>query len=74
MNEWMSLAVSWLPFLLLIAVWFWLSRRSGMQARGPSGVSMIELHEQQVAETRRMNGFLERMATSLEKHESSSKG
>ena len=70
MNEWMSLAVSWLPFLLLIAVWFWLSRRSGMQARGSSGTSMIELYEQQVAETRRMNGFLERIAGSLEKHES----
>jgi hypothetical protein len=30
---------------------------------------MIELYEQQVAETRRMNGFLERIALSMEKHE-----
>jgi hypothetical protein len=30
---------------------------------------MIELYEQQVAETRRMNGFLERIAQSMEKHE-----
>jgi ATP-dependent Zn protease len=71
MNEWISLAVSWLPFLLLIAVWFWLSRRNGMQARGASGASMIELYEQQVAETRRMNGFLERIAVAMEKRESS---
>ena len=67
MNEWISLAVSWLPFVALIAVWFWLARRNGMQAKGSSGASMIELYEQQVAETRRMNGFLERIAASLEK-------
>jgi len=69
MNGWVELAVSWLPFLALIGVWFWFARRSGMQARGSSGVTMIELYEQQVAETRRMNNFLERIALSLEKHE-----
>ena len=71
MNDWMALAASWLPFVVLIGVWFWLSRRSGMQARGSSGVSLIELYEQQVAETRRMNVFLERIAASLEKREKS---
>ncbi|MBR0848282.1 hypothetical protein JQ543_11075 [Bradyrhizobium diazoefficiens] len=69
MNKWVELAVSWLPFLLLIGLWFWFSRRHGMQARGSSGVTLIELYEQQVAETRRMNGFLERIALTLEKHE-----
>ena len=58
-----------MPFLALIGLWFWFSRRNGMQARGASGVTLIELYEQQVAETRRMNGFLERIATSLEKRE-----
>jgi ATP-dependent Zn protease len=67
MNEWISLAVSWLPFLLLIALWFWFARTSGMRARGSSGATMIELYEQQVAETRRTNDILERIATSLEK-------
>ena len=71
MNDWMALAASWLPFVVLIDVWFWLSRRSGMQARGSSGVSLIELYEQQVTETRRMNVFLERIAASLEKREKS---
>jgi ATP-dependent Zn protease len=70
MNEWISLAVSWSPFLLLIGVWVWLSRRSGMQARTATGVTMIELYEQQVAESRRMNLMLERIAASLEKRES----
>lgn len=71
MNEWTSLAVSWLPFMALIAVWFWFARRNGMQARGSSGSTMIELYEQQVAETRRMNGILERIAVAMEKRESS---
>jgi ATP-dependent Zn protease len=71
MNEWISLAASWLPFLVLIGVWFWLSRKSGMQARGKSGTTMIDLYEQQVAESRRMNVMLERIAMSLEKRESS---
>jgi ATP-dependent Zn protease len=65
------LAASWLPFVLLMGLWFWFSRKNGMQARGSSGASLIELYEQQVAETRRMNIFLERIATSLEKREGS---
>lgn len=69
MNEWISLVVSWLPFVLLIGVWFWLARRNGMQARGSSGATMIELYEQQVAEARRMNGLLERIAVMMEKRE-----
>jgi ATP-dependent Zn protease len=67
MNDWMTLAASWLPFAVLLGVWFWFSRRNGMQARGSSGATLIELYEQQVAETRRMNANLERIAASLEK-------
>jgi hypothetical protein len=70
MSEWMSLAVSRLPFLVLIGLWSWFSRRTGMQTRTTSGVTMIELYEQQVAESRRMNLMLERIAASLEKRES----
>ena len=69
MNEWMSLVVSWLPFLVLIGLWFWVSRRTGMRARTAAGVTMIELYEQQVSESRRMNLNLERIAASLEKRE-----
>jgi ATP-dependent Zn protease len=69
MNEWTSLVVSWLPFVLLIGAWFWLARRNGMQARGSSGATMIELYEQQVAETRHMNGILERIAVATEKRQ-----
>jgi hypothetical protein len=67
MNDWMALAASWLPFVVLIAVWVWLSK--GYRGRGRSGANWAELYEQQVAETRRMNVFLERIAVSLEKRE-----
>jgi ATP-dependent Zn protease len=69
MNETSPLLVSWLPFLVLIGLWFWFSRRAGMHARGKSGVTMIELYEQQVEETRRMNATLERIAASMEKRQ-----
>jgi ATP-dependent Zn protease len=67
MNEWSSLLVSWLPILLLIGVWLWFSRTAGMKARGRSSITMIELYEQQVEETRRMNATLERIAAAMEK-------
>lgn len=67
MNEWSSLLVSWLPFLLLIGVWLWFSRTAGMKARGRFGITMIELYEQQVEETRQMNAKLERIAAAMEK-------
>jgi ATP-dependent Zn protease len=70
MNDWVSFVVAWLPFLLLIGVWLYFSRYHGMQARGSStGVTLIDLYEQQVAETRRMNANLERIAVAMEKRE-----
>ncbi|MGY3632920.1 MULTISPECIES: hypothetical protein [unclassified Bradyrhizobium] len=59
-----SLIVSWLPFLALIGVWLWFSRRNG---RASSGASWVDLFEQQVVETQRTNALLERIAAALEK-------
>lgn len=59
-----SLIVSWLPFLVLMGFWLWISRRS---YRGSSGTSLVDLYEQQVAECQRTNALLERIATALEK-------
>jgi hypothetical protein len=59
-----SLIVSWLPFLVLVGVWLWFSRRTG---RASSGTSWVDLFEQQVVETRRTNALLERIAAALEK-------
>ena len=64
---WISVLVAWLPFVLLIGVLVVMARWQGMRSRGPSGHSLIELYEQQVAETRRMNASLERIAVVLEK-------
>lgn len=62
---WMvSVIVSWLPFLALVSVWLWLSRRN---LRGSSGTNWVDLYEQQVAECRRTNALLERIAAALEK-------
>jgi ATP-dependent Zn protease len=65
-EELISVLVAWLPFVLLIVLLVAMARWQGMRSRGPSGVSLIELYEQQVAETRKMNTTLERIATALE--------
>jgi hypothetical protein len=59
-----SLVVSWLPFLALVGVWLWYSRAS---RRSSSGTNWVDLFEQQVAENRRTNALLERIAAALEK-------
>ncbi|WP_245330591.1 hypothetical protein [Bradyrhizobium sp. AS23.2] len=59
-----SVIVSWLPFLVLVGVWIWYSRAS---RRSSSGTSWVDLYEQQVAENRRTNALLERIAATLEK-------
>jgi hypothetical protein len=65
-EEWIAVLVNWLPFLLLIVVFLLLARWQGLRWRGPSGHSLIEIYEQQVAETRKLNASLERIAVALE--------
>ena len=62
-----NLIISWVPFIALIIVWVWLSRSMGMRSRSPAGATMLEVCEQQLAESRRMNATLERIAVALEK-------
>jgi hypothetical protein len=59
--------VSWLPILVFVAIAIWYARSAGQRARAPAGVTMLELYELQVAETRRMNATLERIAAIMEK-------
>jgi hypothetical protein len=66
-EEWITVLVNWLPFLILIVALLLLARWQGMRSRGPSGHSLIELYEQQVAETRKLNASIERIAVALEK-------
>ncbi|MFO1107852.1 MAG: hypothetical protein U1E61_01570 [Bradyrhizobium sp.] len=68
-----STVVSSLPILVFVAIAIWYARSAGLRARTPSGVTMLELYEQQVAETRRMNATLERIAEIMERRPGSPK-
>ena len=60
-QQWLvELIVSWLPFMILIGVWLWISHRGSIK-------KVAQLYEQQIDETRRTNVLLERIAVSLEK-------
>ena len=63
-----NLIISWVPFILLVIVWVFLMRSMRMNwGRSASGATWIELTEQQLAEIRRINATLERIAVALEK-------
>ena len=64
--DWSSLIASWLPFVFLIAVWIFLSRSTAKKG-GYLWGSQRELIEAQVAEMRRSNALLERIALALER-------
>jgi hypothetical protein len=55
---------SWWPFILIVGGSILAMRV--MRQRAPSGATMIDLYEQQIAETRRTNAGLERIAAALE--------
>jgi hypothetical protein len=62
-----DLVSSWGPMLLFIAIFLVHARRGGMQARAPSGRSMIELYEMYLDEMKRNTATLERIAQALER-------
>jgi hypothetical protein len=55
---------SWWPFILMVGGSILAVR--AMRQRTSSGATMIDLYEQQIAETRRTNAGLERIAAALE--------
>ncbi|MBK3660185.1 hypothetical protein JJE66_02815 [Bradyrhizobium diazoefficiens] len=59
---------SWWPFILIVGGSILAMR--AMRQRTSSGATMIDLYEQQIAETRRTNAGLERIAAALEKRPS----
>jgi hypothetical protein len=62
--NWTALLVSWLPFIVLILVWIFLSRRMG----GTCWSGRVnEFYEAQVTEMKRTNALLDRIAVALEK-------
>jgi ATP-dependent Zn protease len=66
-TDWLiSLLMSWLPFIILIVVWIVLSRQMKNKGTGTFG-QIGGQSEVQVAEMRRTNVLLERIAIALEK-------
>lgn len=64
--DWSALLVSWTPMLMLLAVWFVISRAHGMRAKAPSGRNLLELYEAQLEEMKRTSALMERIAAALE--------
>lgn len=62
-----SLFVSWLPFLIWISVLWWIGRVVARRIEGtlrtPEGRSLAQVLEEHARETRRTNELLERMVT-----------
>lgn len=63
-GDWISTLLSWWPFALLVGAYILIVRLN--RQRTASGITCIDLYEQQVAEMRRTNALLERIAASLE--------
>lgn len=64
-GDWLSVLLSWWPFVIMIAAYIFCVRFTCQ--RTASGLTMIDLYEQQIAETRRTNATLEKIATALDK-------
>ena len=62
-----DLIASWAPILVFLVVMVILMRRGGVQARGPSGRTMVELYELYLEEMKRNTATLERIAQALER-------
>jgi hypothetical protein len=61
-----DLLSAWGPMLIFLVIVIVYARRGGMQARAPSGRSMIELYEMYLEEMKRNTATLERIAQALE--------
>jgi len=62
MPDWIALLVSWVPFVVLILVWIFLSQRLGSTRK-----RLDEFYKAQVSEMQRTNALLDRIAVALEK-------
>ena len=64
-----SLFVSWLPFIIWITALWWIGRVVAQRIEGvlrtPEGRSLAEVLEQQAHETRRTNELLEHIVKAL---------
>jgi ATP-dependent Zn protease len=66
MQTFLGIVISWGPMLLLIAVWIFFMRRSGSLKQGQYLEEVRNYLTDHIAETRRMNANLERIAAVLD--------
>jgi ATP-dependent Zn protease len=71
MRTFVELVISWAPMLLLIGVWIYFMRRSGGLKQGQYFEEVRNYLSDHIAETRRMNANLERIAAVLEARDTS---
>ena len=70
MRTLIDILISWGPMLLLIGVWIYFIRRSGGMKQGQYFDEVRGYMSEHIAETKRLNSNLERIALTLEKHKS----
>ncbi|MDX2265982.1 MAG: hypothetical protein NW215_13560 [Hyphomicrobiales bacterium] len=63
-DDLLSIAISWFPLLLLLAVWFFFMWRGGMLKRGQ--MTNSEYLEAHLTETRRLNANLEALVARMD--------
>jgi ATP-dependent Zn protease len=61
-----SLLVSWLPFLLTLAVWIWTARMISRALRTPDGRSIGQVVDECGSELRKSNDRLEQLLNNLQ--------
>jgi hypothetical protein len=62
-----DLIATWAPIAVFLVAMVVIARRGGVQARGPSGRTMVELYELYLEEMKRNTATLERIAQALER-------
>lgn len=60
-GTWIEVLVTWLPILLLAAVWLIMMERGRSAYTGKNGKSHGEMLEEHIAELRRQNDLLEKV-------------
>lgn len=65
-GRWIEVLVTWLPVLLLIAVWVIFMKRGRSAYMGKSGKTHGEMLEEHIAEMRRQNDLLEKIVKDQE--------
>lgn len=65
---WVSLIVSWLPFIAWILIWIWATRRLARELRTVDGRSIATVLDEYGRELKRSNDMNEQLLADVRKH------